>query len=103
MGITEREITQAMTAMDMMITVLTQDKQVSCHIGKKISKQSLSFKEKNLQPPGKKELTAQSCCQLSGICLAVFYRMLKITKNINVMKQLPSRKQVRSPMVVQFW
>jgi hypothetical protein len=35
-----------MTAMDMTMTVRGEDKQGSCHIGKKISKQALSFKEK---------------------------------------------------------
>ena len=84
MGIKEREITQAMTATDMTMTVRGEDKQGSCHIGKKISKQVLSFKEKTYRRRVKKELTARLCCQLSRICLAVFYRMLKTTKNLNV-------------------
>ena len=84
MGITEREITQAMTATDMTMTVRGEDKQGSCHIGKKISKQALSFKEKTYGHRVKKELTARSRCQLSRICLVVFYRMLKTTKNLNV-------------------
>jgi hypothetical protein len=46
MGIKEREITQAMTATDMTMTVRGDDKQGSCHVGKKKSKQALSFKEK---------------------------------------------------------
>jgi len=82
MGIKEREITQAMTATDMTLAVRGEEKQGSCHIGKKISKQAVSFKEKTYSHRVKKKLTARPCCQLSRICLAVFYRSVKTIKNL---------------------